>query len=89
MNIKNYRVLGLMSGTSLDGLDIAYCNFIYKNNKWEFKLICSEFVAYTISWKRKLTNLFYDVQNLNKIEFIRLIFRLYIYLHNANNNNNY
>ena len=68
MNIKNYRVLGLMSGTSLDGLDIAYCNFKYKNNKWEFKLICSEFIEYTIYWKRKLTNLFYDVKNLNIIE---------------------
>ena len=31
MKIKNYSVLGIMSGTSLDGLDMALCNFKYLN----------------------------------------------------------
>tara|TARA_B100000579_G_scaffold435838_1_gene460110 strand:+ start:2333 stop:3391 length:1059 start_codon:yes stop_codon:yes gene_type:complete len=68
MKAKNYRVLGLMSGTSLDGLDIAYCNFKKNNNKWEFEIICSEFIEYTTIWKKKLSNLFYETEKLEKVE---------------------
>jgi len=39
MNIKKYKVLGIMSGTSCDGLDIAYCEYWEKNNKWNYKLL--------------------------------------------------
>lgn len=28
-----------MSGTSLDGIDLAYCNYFFKNKKWNFDLI--------------------------------------------------
>ncbi len=33
-----YNVIGTMSGTSLDGLDIAYCSFTFSENKWTFKI---------------------------------------------------
>ena len=39
MNIKKYKVLGIMSGTSCDGLDIAYCEYWGENNKWNYKLL--------------------------------------------------
>ena len=68
MNVKNYRVLGLMSGTSLDGLDIAYCNFLKNNKEWEFELISFDFIEYTNTWKKKLADLFYDVMSLEKVE---------------------
>jgi len=68
MNVKNYRVLGLMSGTSLDGLDLAYCIFETKNNKWNFELICSEFIEYTETWKKKLTEIFYNIEKLDQVE---------------------
>jgi len=35
---KTYHTIGLMSGTSLDGLDIAYCVFSIIKNKWSFQI---------------------------------------------------
>jgi len=51
-----YYVIGLMSGTSLDGLDIAYVEFINHNNQWSFKLLQSKAIHYTNEWKNKLNN---------------------------------
>ncbi len=45
-----------MSGTSLDGLDIAYTEFCFDNNKWSFKLLQSKAIHYTNEWKNKLNN---------------------------------
>jgi anhydro-N-acetylmuramic acid kinase len=53
---KNYRVLGVMSGTSLDGIDLAICTFT-KSSHWEFKIEKSETIKYTVYWKNKLANL--------------------------------
>ena len=36
--MQTYRVLGMMSGTSLDGLDIAYCHFWQKDGVWDFEI---------------------------------------------------
>ena len=51
---ERYQVIGLMSGTSLDGLDIAHCEFDYSNNEWKFKLIQSETVSYDNHWREML-----------------------------------
>lgn len=45
-----------MSGTSLDGLDIAFTEFCFDNNKWSFKLLHSKAIHYTSEWKNKLNN---------------------------------
>ncbi len=55
MNVK-YRVLGIMSGTSLDGIDLAICTF-KKNTKWEFKIERSKTLKYSKYWQKTLTNL--------------------------------
>jgi anhydro-N-acetylmuramic acid kinase len=52
--VKKYKVIGLMSGTSLDGLDIAYCSF-EKNRSWTYTIIKAETLPYTSKWKAKLT----------------------------------
>lgn len=47
---KTYQVIGLMSGTSLDGLDIAYCEFRLNNSKWSFDILEAETIKYTQVW---------------------------------------
>jgi len=46
-----------MSGTSLDGLDLAYCNFTEDEGKWSYKIIQATTLPYSYKWKKKLINL--------------------------------
>jgi anhydro-N-acetylmuramic acid kinase len=52
---NNYSVLGIMSGTSLDGVDLAICEFNL-NDRWTFKLIKGKTIPYSEAWKEKLKN---------------------------------
>ncbi|ASV28885.1 anhydro-N-acetylmuramic acid kinase [Maribacter cobaltidurans] len=44
--MKIYKVVGMMSGTSLDGLDLAYCHFWKKKDQWQFEIKASESISY-------------------------------------------
>ncbi len=50
----HFSVLGMMSGTSLDGVDLAFCNFIFENNQWKFEIVKAETIPYTAEWKKRL-----------------------------------
>jgi anhydro-N-acetylmuramic acid kinase len=52
---QKYKVLGLMSGTSLDGVDIACCTFQLKSSQWQFKIEKAVTIPYTSSWTAKLS----------------------------------
>lgn len=56
-HIKNFKVsaIGVMSGTSLDGLDICYASFYLKKNEWSYKIITAESLSYPASLKQKLS----------------------------------
>ncbi len=56
MESGNFRVIGLMSGTSLDGLDIACCDFSKSSGKWTFSLLKACTREYSDDWRRKLTD---------------------------------
>jgi anhydro-N-acetylmuramic acid kinase len=43
---QTYTAIGLMSGTSLDGLDIAACSFFIRDNQPRFEIHFAETVAY-------------------------------------------
>lgn len=51
-----YNIIGVMSGTSLDGVDLVYVEFTCDNGKWSFKVLKAETVPYSESWKVKLAN---------------------------------
>lgn len=54
---QSYAVIGLMSGTSLDGADMAFCKFDY-DSYWTFKILKAETIPYTKEWNSKLKNLY-------------------------------
>lgn len=47
--------VGVMSGTSLDGLDLALVKFSF-DSRWKFELLDSRFILYTTCWSGKLKN---------------------------------
>lgn len=49
-----YRALGLMSGSSLDGLDIAFVEFHENAGKWEYEILQAECYAYPSEWIDRL-----------------------------------
>ena len=55
--IKNeYNVIGVMSGTSLDGVDVIYTRLSFTTH-WSFKIIHTETISYTNTWFKTLKNL--------------------------------
>ena len=53
--MKENYVIGLMSGTSLDGLDIAYCKFS-KTKDWTFEILKERTISYSAGLKDRLRN---------------------------------
>lgn len=50
MKKNSYNVIGVMSGTSLDGIDLSHIKFRLENDKWAFEIFESETVGYSKSW---------------------------------------
>lgn len=49
-----YRVIGIMSGSSLDGLDMAFIEFEESRNKWSFEIKAVSCKPYNEEWLNKL-----------------------------------
>ena len=51
-----YKAIGLMSGSSLDGLDIAYTHYQQTGGTWSYDIIHAGCYGYTDEWKEKLAS---------------------------------
>ena len=49
-----YRALGIMSGSSLDGLDMAFIEFQEVSGKWTYKVKAAACYSYSNEWTEKL-----------------------------------
>jgi anhydro-N-acetylmuramic acid kinase len=64
----SYNVIGIMSGTSQDGLDIALCRFDKKNLTWEYSVIRAETIPYSEYWQE----IFNKIESLSNFDFLKL-----------------
>ena len=49
-----YKVIGVMSGSSLDGVDLAYCHFSQEGDTWHFSIDHTDCIPYSEKWADRL-----------------------------------
>ena len=68
--MKETAAIGLMSGSSLDGLDIALVRFQEENDKYHFQILQAETLPYPEYWTEQLSEAFHkqpeDLVQLDK-----------------------
>ena len=68
--MKETIAIGLMSGSSLDGLDIALVRFHEENDKYRFQILAAETLPYSEFWTQQLSEAFHkqpeDLVQLDK-----------------------
>lgn len=55
--MPTYRVLGIMSGSSLDGLDLALCELEEKRGRWRYAILKARTVAYPVAMRERLLHI--------------------------------
>ncbi|HIP49645.1 MAG TPA: anhydro-N-acetylmuramic acid kinase [Lutibacter sp.] len=58
MKKGTWHIIGLMSGTSLDGVDLAYVKFI-NNDQLSYEILNTQTISYSKSWKLRLQSAFH------------------------------
>jgi anhydro-N-acetylmuramic acid kinase len=71
-----YKVIGLMSGSSLDGLDIVHVQLEEVRGAWSFKILHADCVPYSDHWVRELRH----ATTINVTDFLKLNTRYGRYL---------
>ena len=52
-----YNVIGTMSGSSIDGLDIVYCTLQEIGGKWSYQINVSDCIEFPEVWQQKLKHI--------------------------------
>ena len=55
---KKTNIIGLMSGSSLDGIDLVDADF-WHDGKWHFEIIAKDNVDYDDEWRQKLADAYF------------------------------
>lgn len=63
-----YRAIGVMSGSSLDGLDLVFAELEESRGKWEYTIKAAHCYAYEAGWEQRLRN----ATQLNAYEYLLL-----------------
>lgn len=68
--MKNeWNGIGVMSGTSLDGIDLAWCHFTRKKDgKWDYRIEKAVTVPYSATMRERLA----DATQLSAFEYVKL-----------------
>ncbi|MCX7697369.1 MAG: anhydro-N-acetylmuramic acid kinase [Bacteroidales bacterium] len=74
--MKKYMVLGVMSGSSMDGIDMALCEFELKKNQWTYKIIHTQTTPYSCS-EMELLKSMHHLPSDRFIEADRQISKIY------------
>lgn len=53
--MKYNNGLGIMSGTSLDGIDLAWCQFTHSNNRWSYDILKAGTISYDEIFRQRLS----------------------------------
>ena len=63
-----YRVIGVMSGSSLDGLDLAFVEIEELGGQWQYNLIKADCYPYPTDWQTKLSH----APKMTAVDFVKL-----------------
>jgi len=72
---QSYRVTGLMSGSSMDGVDLACCDFTWDGRNWIYKIL----VAETFPYEKELLSKLEEACNWNRKKIDKLDLELGIF----------
>lgn len=75
MKKNEYHVVGVMSGTSLDGIDLIHAKF-YINIDWRFEILHSETMNYSDFWLSNLKGLV--TNSIDELKIIDADYTLYL-----------
>ena len=54
---SEFNIIGLMSGTSMDGVDIAFIKFVISNDGWMYDCMYAQTIPYEERWRIRLSQL--------------------------------
>ncbi|MDQ2753370.1 MAG: anhydro-N-acetylmuramic acid kinase, partial [Bacteroidota bacterium] len=63
-----YRAIGVMSGSSLDGLDVAFVSFEENRGAWSYQIVAATTYNYSEAWLRKLQ----QASSLSAYDYLQL-----------------